>query len=79
MSYSKDFPDILDYCIKIFDENMDILTEIEYSLGSELDDNLTPIVNKIELIDMAHEVSESVRLRKAESSFMQRHIEQDSN
>ena len=78
MSPSKDFPDILDYCIKIFDENIDMLSDIECSLRFELEDNLTPFGNKTEIIDMAHEVSDSVRLRKAESSFMQRHIEQDS-
>jgi hypothetical protein len=79
MSNSDDLSDVIPECMKIFDENIDILSDIDNSLDSELADNLTPVLNKTELIDMIHEVADSARIKKAQSSFMQRHVEQDSD
>ena len=72
-----DLEDIMHDCMKIFDENIDILSNIDNSLGSERED-LTPVSNKTELIDMIHEVADSIRIKNAKSSFMQRYVEQDS-
>ena len=77
MSYPNDLSDIVGDCIKIFNENIDVLSDMGCSLGSELEDSMTLVVNKTELIDMAHEVANSVRIRNAESSFMRRRFEQD--
>lgn len=79
MSFSKDFLDILDYCVDIANENIDVLSDIRYFLGTESEENLSQIENKTQLIDMAYEVSDSQKLRNAESSFFQRHIEKKSN
>jgi hypothetical protein len=78
MPNPNDLSDIVGDCVKIFDENIDILSNIDNSLGSELEDHLTPVLNKTELIDIVHEVADSIRVKKAQSSFMQRHVEQDS-
>jgi hypothetical protein len=79
MPNSDDLSDVISCCIKIFDENIGILSDIGNSLGSELEDDLTPVLNKTELIDIVHEIADSVRIKKAQSSFVQRHVEQDSD
>lgn len=66
---------IIQDCIKIFDENIDILSDVESSLNSGVEDHLIPYVSKANLIDMAYEVADSVRIKKAESSLMQRHLQ----
>jgi hypothetical protein len=60
----------------MFDENIEILSYIEYSLELEKEDSLVPCMTKTDLIDMVHDVADSVRIRKAESCFMQRQLEQ---
>ncbi len=77
MSNQDDLGDLIHDCMKIFDENIDILSEMDNSLGSERDD-IIPFSNKTELIDMIHEIADCVRIKNAESSFMQRYVEQDS-
>jgi len=78
MSNQDDLSDIVRDCIEMFDENIDILSDVCNSLGSESEDDLTPVSDKTELIDMVHEMADSVRIKKAESSFMQRYVQQDS-
>lgn len=77
MSNQDDLSDIVRDCIEMFDENINILSDVCNSLGSESEDNLILVSDKTELIDMIHEVADSVRIKKAESSFMQRHVRQD--
>lgn len=77
MSNQDDLSDIVRDCIEMFDENINILSDVCNSLGSESEDNLILVSDKTELIDMVHEVADSVRIKKAESSFMQRHVRQD--
>ena len=76
MSNQDDLSDIVLDCIEMFDENIDILSDVSNSLG-ESEDNLTLVSDKTELIDMVHEVADAVRIKKAESNFMQRHVTQD--
>ena len=77
MSNQDDLGDIVHDCLKIFDENIDLLFDVDNSLGSEIDD-LKVISDKTELIDMVHDVADYIRIKNAESSFMQRYVEQDS-
>jgi len=77
MSNPDDLGDIVHDCLKIFDENIDLLFDVDNSLGSEIDD-LKVISDKTELIDMVHDVADYIRIKNAESSFMQRYVEQDS-
>jgi len=78
MSNQDDLSDIVRDCIGMFDENIDILSDVCNSLGSESEDDLTLVSDKSELIDMVHEVADSVRIKKAQSNFMQRYVKQDS-
>lgn len=72
---SDDFGDIIEACGKILDENVNILSDIEFEIDSEKEDIVKPMMTKNELVDMAHDVAESVRIKKAESSFVRRHFE----
>ena len=77
MQNQDDLSDIVRDCISMFDENIDILSYVCDSLGSESEDDLTLVSDKTALIDMVHEVADAVRIKKAESNFMQRHVTQD--
>lgn len=70
-----DFRDTIEECSKILDENVNILSDIEFEIDSEKEDVVKPMMTKNELVDMAHDVAESVRVKKAESSFVRRHFE----
>ncbi len=72
---SDDFRDIIEACSKMLDENINILSDIEFEIDSEKEDVVKPMMTKNELVDMAHDVAESVRIKKAESSFVRRHFE----
>jgi hypothetical protein len=72
---SDDFRDIIEACAKILDENVNMLSDIEFEIDSEKEDVVKPMMTKNELVDMAHDVAESVRIKKAESSFVRRHFE----
>jgi hypothetical protein len=72
---SDDFGDIIEECGKILDENIDILSDVEFEINSEKEDVVKPMMTKNELVDMAHDVAESVRIKKAESSLIRRHFD----
>lgn len=75
MEPGEEITEVLDECMKILDENVDILSDIEYSLESEKEDILVDNMTKDELIDMAHDVADSSRIKKAESNFVRRFFE----
>lgn len=75
MSNHDDLLCIIQDCIKIFDENIDILSDVESSLNSGVEDRLIPYVSKANLIDMAYQVADSARIKKAGSNLMQRHLQ----
>ncbi len=62
-------------CIKILDENVDLLSNIEFELEQQKEDELVPEMKLTDLIDMTEDIADSSRLKKAEFSFMQRHLE----
>ena len=72
---NEDFEMYLDDCLKMLDENVDILSNIEYELDQQKEDELVPSMQLTDLIDMTHELADSSRLKKAEFSFMQRYLE----
>jgi hypothetical protein len=74
-----DLVNMLDECIKILDENVDVLNDIDYSLSSEKEDVVITDLTKNDLVDMAHEVSDSSRIKRAESNFVRRLIEEKSD
>lgn len=75
---SDDFRDIMDECGKILDENVNILSDIEFEIDSWKEDTIKPMMTKNELVDMAHDVAESARIKRAESSFVRRYFENDT-
>ena len=75
----EDFETYLDDCLKMLDENVDILSNIEYELEQQKEDELTPNMQLTDLIDMTHDVADSSRLKKAEFTFMQRYMEKSNS
>ena len=75
---NEDLETYLDDCLKMLDENVDILSNIEYELDQQKEDELTPNMQLTDLIDMTHDVADSSRLKKAEFTFMQRYMEKSN-
>ena len=71
----KDLGISLDECLKILDDNVDLLSKIEYEINQQKEDELIPEMQLTDLIDMSHDVADSSRLKKAEISLIQRHLE----
>ena len=69
----------LDDCLKMLDDNVNILSNIEYELNQQKEDELTPNMQLTDLIDMMHDVADSSRLKKAEFTFMQRYLEKSNS
>lgn len=74
-----DFANLLDECIKILDDNVTVLNDIEYSAESEKEDAVITDLTKNDLVNMAHEVADSSRIKKAESYFVKRFFESKSD
>lgn len=74
-----DFEDVVDECAKMLDESLSILADVEFELDSAKEDIVETGMTKGELVDMAHEVADSVRIKRAESSFIRRHFEKGPN
>lgn len=70
-----DFIHMIDECVKLLDENVDVLNEMDYTLQTEKEDFVITDLTKNDLIDMAHEVSDSSRIKRAESFFVKRLLE----
>ena len=66
--------DIVDECARILDEGMAILADVEYDIQSSKEDIVETSMTRESLVDMAHEVADSERIRKAESSFLKRRL-----
>ncbi|TRZ79013.1 MAG: hypothetical protein D4R90_04765 [Nitrosopumilales archaeon] len=78
MDDMEEYIDILDECIKLLDENANVLNDIDYSLQSEKEDALVTDLTKNDLVEMAHEVSDSSKIKKAEHDFVRRLLEKNS-
>jgi flagellin-specific chaperone FliS len=70
-----DIPEAVKKCLDILEENIEILANLEFDLESEREDELTPNMELHQLYDMTEDVSESAKLKRAESSLMQRQSE----
>ncbi|MGI0018079.1 MAG: hypothetical protein ACREA1_05180 [Nitrosotalea sp.] len=79
MEDKDDFANLLDECIKILDDNVTVLNDIEYSAESEKEDAVITDLTKNDLVNMAHEVADSSRIKKAESYFVKRFFESKSD
>jgi len=67
-----ELPETVKKCLDILEENVEILTNLEFDLESEKGDELIPNMELHQLYDMTEDVSESVKLKRAESNLMRR-------
>jgi hypothetical protein len=79
MDDMEEFIDMLDECAKILDENTTVLNDIDYSLQTEKEDAVVTDLTKNDLVDMAHEVSDSSRIKRAEYDFVRRLLDKNSD
>lgn len=78
MEDKDDFTHTIDECLNLLDESLNILNDIEYSLESEKEDVLVTDLTRNDLVNMAHDVADSSRFKKAESEFVKRFFEPKS-
>lgn len=62
-------------CFKIIDENVEVLSGIEFEIEQQKDDEIIPNLQLHDLIDMTQDVAESIKIRKAEASYMHRQFD----
>ena len=72
---TEDLPESVKKCLDVLEENMDILTNIEFDLEDEKEDELTPDLELHQLYDMTEDVAESEKIKRAESKLMRRQSE----
>ena len=67
-----ELPETVKKCLNILEENVEILANLGFDLESEKGDELIPNMELHQLYDMTEDVSESVKLKRAESNLMRR-------
>jgi alkyl hydroperoxide reductase subunit AhpF len=70
-----DIPEAVKKCLDILEENVEILANLEFDLESEKEDELIPNMELYQLFDLTEDVSESAKLKRAESNLMRRQTE----
>ena len=72
---NEDLGKCIDDCMKILDENVGVLSDMQFDLNKQKEDELVPSMQLTDLIDMTQDVADSSRLEKAEFSLIQRYLE----
>ena len=67
-----ELPEAIKKCLKILEENIDILSKVELDLEDQKADELTSGLELHDLYDMTDDVAESTKLKRAEFSLMRR-------
>ena len=70
-----DIPDTVKKCLDILDENFEILSNIEFDLNDEKNDELVPDMKLHHLYDMTEDIVESEKIKRAESKLIRRQSE----
>ncbi len=70
-----ELPESVKKCLDILEENVEILANIELDLESEKEDELTPNMELHQLYDLTEDVTESAKLKRAESNLVRRQAE----
>ena len=68
----KDLVEYVAECLDIVDENLEILSDIEFEIEQQKNDEIIPNMQLHDLIDMTHDVADLIKIRKAEASYMRR-------
>jgi len=71
----KGLADYVAECLDIMDENLDVLSDIECEIDQQKNDELVPNMQLYDLIDMTQDVAESIKIKKAEASYMRRQFD----
>ena len=69
---SDDIPNTVKKCLDILNDNLEILTNIEFDLNDEKNDELISDMKLHNLFDMTEDVAESEKIKRAESKLIQR-------
>jgi len=72
ISMDDELPESIKKCLKILEENIDILSNVELDLEDQKEDELTSGLELHDLYDMTDDVAESTKLKRAEFSLMRR-------
>ena len=67
-----ELPESIKKCLKILEENIDIVSNVELDLEDQKEDELTSGLELHDLYDMTDDVAESTKLKRAEFSLMRR-------
>ena len=70
-----DNADVVDYIREvrmILADSIDTLLNLQYDLSQDEDEQITPITNVVELVDMSYDVSYSQQIKGAQEEFMKR-------
>jgi len=70
-----ELPEAIKKCIKILEENIDILSNIEMDLEDQKEDEIVSNLEIHDLYDMTEDLAESTKLKRAEFNLMRRNAE----
>ena len=70
-----DIPDTVKKCLDILDENLEIVSNIEFDLNDEKNNELVSDMKLHNLFDMTEDIVESEKIKRAESKLIRRQSE----
>ena len=70
-----DFSKTIDECLKILEENVDVLANLEMDLEDEKEDEIVHSLELHDLYDMAEDVSRASKIKRAETNLVRRQTE----
>jgi len=70
-----ELPETVKKCLKILEESVDILANLEMDLEDEKEDEIVPDMKLHQLFDMTEDVSESSKIKRAEFNLVRRQAE----
>ncbi len=70
-----ELPEAIKKCLKILEENIDILSNLELELEDQKENEISSGLELHNLYDMTEDVAESAKLKRAEFNLMRRKAE----
>ncbi len=70
-----DLPETVEKCLKILEENVEVLENLEMDLEDENEDELEPNLELHQLFDIIEDVSHSSKIKRAEFNLARRDAE----
>jgi hypothetical protein len=67
-----DIPEAVKECIRILEENVETLSNLEFYLEDEKEDEMVSDLELHQIYDMTEDIAESTKLKRAERNFMHR-------